>query len=465
MRLIASLVILPLLISGHVNALNVHIEGRWQNGPAAVRLLYYEDAVTGKMADLKAPIDSLSYHFEFNLDLDRPVMLQISDQFFIVTPGDTVNVHVTGDEGNVTLRFEGPKRMEHSFLSRLKDALQLFPGSRYTIDTRSIEKYKGAATRHYDSCILFLQDDVAQSRVTKPFAKVAQAYLTTRYYADLLYPVSTGLITKEKLPQHYFELVDFSFFKTTELLGFREFILAASYYNNHYYAGIPPDKYYDSLSVASTIKAANRNFSGEVKDNLLLFIFTGLTQNGTEVNTAQIQTLYEYLAGVLNQEPKRIVQMQDLKHEFEITDKPLPQDVLDQQLTTRKGKTVFLKDVLGTNEVVYVDFWASWCGPCIGEMPSEQQLVTELEGKPIKFILISFDEDEKKWQKAITKMKMKGDHYLITEGFTSALAKYIPFKEIPRYMILDKQGRLKSREAPGPSSILKNKSVLLSLLE
>jgi hypothetical protein len=62
-------------------------------------------------------------------------------------------------------------------------------------------------------------------------------------------------------------------------------------------------------------------------------------------------------------------------------------------------------------------------------------------------------------------MKIEGDHYLIPEGFSSAIAQYLSFNEIPRYIILDKDGKLVTRRAPEPSLLLQNKSELLSLME
>lgn len=465
MRLIVLLVILSAFVSIDTYCEKVHVQGQWNNGPEAVVFSYAEDAVTPKFTNLKASIDPVSHRFEFSLEVTRPTMLQFQDKSIIVLPGDTVKVNVTGNEPDTELRFEGRYRMEHDFLIRLKEAMGLFTASQYKIDERLIEKYKVAATHHYDSSLLFLKNDVKKFKSRKSFEKIAQGYLTSRYYSDLLYPVVARLIAKEKLPKYYFELVDFTFFKATDFLGLRDFIVTASQYNDFYYTDIPPGSYYDSASVASRIKSVNYNFFGEVKDNLLLSIYTGLVQNGSDSNAFLVQLLYEYLAGVFSQESKRIEQLREFKHGFDIVNKPFPLKILEQQMQTTKGKTISLAEVLATNEVIYIDFWASWCGPCIGEMPAQQQLISELEGKQVKFILISFDEDEKQWQKAMSRLKVKGDHYLITEGFSSALARYISFNEIPRYLILDKEGRLVSRQAPGPSSILANKSQLLSALK
>jgi thiol-disulfide isomerase/thioredoxin len=465
MKLIGLFITSLVLLSINMHADTVYVHGQWANGPEVVSMTYTEDAAVPKYRFLKASIDPVNHRFTIKAEVSRPTMLQFHNQFFIVLPGDTVNVEVTGNESDAELIFNGRYRMEHNFLIRLRQAMGTFPASKFKIDQQSIGEYKIAATHHYDSSLLFLIDDVKRFQMRKSFAMIAQGYLTILYYSNLLYPVIGGFVSKEKLPQYYFELVDFSFFKKPDFLGFRDFVVAASFYNAYYYTNAPVKSYYDSASVAARIKSANYNFFGEVKDNLLLSIFSLLAKNGSDVNGAQIQTLYEYLTGVFKEDPKRVQQLQEARHEFDIVNKPFPLKVLEQQLKTPKGKTISLAEVLATDEVVYIDFWASWCGPCIGEMPSQKQLMSELEGQKVKFIFISFDDDEKKWQKALSKIKVDGEHYLISEGFASAIARYISFNEIPRYLILDKEGRLVTRQAPRPSAILQDKSKLVSLLE
>jgi thiol-disulfide isomerase/thioredoxin len=156
--------------------------------------------------------------------------------------------------------------------------------------------------------------------------------------------------------------------------------------------------------------------------------------------------------------------LQELKHSYDILSKPFPLKILEQQLRTPKGKTVSLAEVLAINEIVYISFWASWCKTCVDEMPALKQLMSELQGAAVKFVFVSFDDDEKKWQKAMAKLKVQGDHFLITEGFSSSIAKYISFNEIPRYVILDKKGFLINQQAPRPIKLLENKSDLLTLV-
>ncbi|MEX2235280.1 MAG: TlpA disulfide reductase family protein [Cyclobacteriaceae bacterium] len=309
--------------------------------------------------------------------------------------------------GQPRLNFEGPKSLEHSFLSELAEEIGWFPVSEYLIDEKSVGKYKTEATNHFDSSLVFLENYFTFK--SGPFETVARDFLTIRYYHELIYPVSSGKISKEKFLPGYFDPVDFTFFIKAELLGFREFIILVSYYNRYFYSLLSPQvNFYDSAAISAEIQSASLNFEGEVKDHLLLFtshVWRRTGQGKTKhKQTSYIDILRQLLRTNLIVSNKSII----LKRDFDTIDRPLPKEILAQQLKTQNGTYVSLNEVLASNDAVYVDFWASWCGPCLSEMPYENQLISEFKGKQIKFILISIDKDAKEWRKGLAKANVLG---------------------------------------------------------
>ena len=114
------------------------------------------------------------------------------------------------------------------------------------------------------------------------------------------------------------------------------------------------------------------------------------------------------------------------------------------------GKMVSLSDFKG--KVVLVDVWATWCGPCRGEIPYLKKLEEEMHGTDVVFIGVSVDEakDKQKWLDFVEKEGLKGVQ-LLASGW-SKITKDYKINGIPRFMVFDRDGKIVSVDAPRPSS-------------
>jgi thiol-disulfide isomerase/thioredoxin len=128
------------------------------------------------------------------------------------------------------------------------------------------------------------------------------------------------------------------------------------------------------------------------------------------------------------------------------------EDIASAEFITIKGDKVSLKDILSKNKgkVVYIDFWASWCYPCIGEMPASEKLRQQFTGKDIVFVYISIDKDKDKWVKAAQKLKLTENSYVLSAE-NNPLIEKLSVKSIPRYIIVDKNNSVLDQNALRPS--------------
>ena len=115
-----------------------------------------------------------------------------------------------------------------------------------------------------------------------------------------------------------------------------------------------------------------------------------------------------------------------------------------------EGKMVSLSDFRG--KVVLIDVWATWCGPCRGEIPALKKLEKEMEGTDVVFMSVSVDEEKnhQKWLDTIEKEQLGGVQ-LFANGW-GKITKDYKISGIPRFIVIDRQGKVASVDAPRPSN-------------
>ena len=116
----------------------------------------------------------------------------------------------------------------------------------------------------------------------------------------------------------------------------------------------------------------------------------------------------------------------------------------------KDGNNVALSDFIGS--VVYVDVWATWCGPCRAEMPFLHDLEAEYSDKNVTFIGVSVDEEKNRqvWLDMMEEKDMQGVQ-IFADGW-SQITKDYAINSIPRFMLFDSEGNVSNLDADRPSS-------------
>lgn len=104
-------------------------------------------------------------------------------------------------------------------------------------------------------------------------------------------------------------------------------------------------------------------------------------------------------------------------------------------------------------KVVYIDVWATWCMPCLQEIPALQELEKKFHGKEVAFVSISIDaeKDHARWREFIETKQLKGIQLIADKAWKSQIVEDYVIKGIPRFILIDKEGKIVRAEAPRPS--------------
>lgn len=143
--------------------------------------------------------------------------------------------------------------------------------------------------------------------------------------------------------------------------------------------------------------------------------------------------------------------VQDLAASFELkklngTDSP------KFNYENHKGGLTSLESLKG--KYVYVDVWATWCGPCRQEIPYLQKTEEKYHGKNIEFVSISVDvmKDHDKWAKFVTDKNLGGIQLLADKDWKSDFVQGYKINGIPRFILISPEGKIVNADAPRPSS-------------
>jgi len=117
-------------------------------------------------------------------------------------------------------------------------------------------------------------------------------------------------------------------------------------------------------------------------------------------------------------------------------------EALAEKITTIDNNQIAFQEVIDKHKgkAIIIDVWASWCGDCIKSMPETKEL--QVNNPDVSFVFISLDKNVKKWESGIEKYELTGDHYLAEDGMRGSFGKAIDLDWIPRYIIIDKTGKV-----------------------
>jgi len=148
---------------------------------------------------------------------------------------------------------------------------------------------------------------------------------------------------------------------------------------------------------------------------------------------------------------------------------------IDFDLEGADGSKALFAALMGGGHVTYVDFWATWCGPCKAQIPHLDKMVAAYKEKgllyskdnpqgKVRIISISIDEDRDAWLNMLEKDNPQWEQYIVPDTRHCEGLKGYNINSIPRFMLFDQNGRLFKSSAPRPSDV-ETRTLIESLMK
>jgi thiol-disulfide isomerase/thioredoxin len=104
------------------------------------------------------------------------------------------------------------------------------------------------------------------------------------------------------------------------------------------------------------------------------------------------------------------------------------------------GDTVSIREIAKKNKLTLIDYWGTWCGPCVGEFPFLREVYAKFKDKGFSILGITQNEQEQGWRKAIDNHGINWQHG--ADEVDDAMHRVFRLNSIPAYTLIDQEGKV-----------------------
>lgn len=366
---------------------------------------------------------------------------------FRVAPGATVAFDLTQDGGDIKVKFSGYKADYNNYLTALRIVTdwQRWDQEQYVKDPFPV------FAASVDKALAPLAGYLA--KIEDPDLRAVET-LELKYRAEgMKFPYIWGVQRYNNLPLD--SNPEFNEFARNIDMNNRDAIGPHGAYGHYAYLvsqrlmweqRINPEKYKKNSGTLSKMSLIMQNVEDEVVRNLLLSDAIEMYLSGG--GDKHLVENYETFTKLCTDEAALARVAQTYRELNELGPGKLAPDFT---LIAPDGSRLKLSDLRG--KVLYIDVWATWCGPCVSEIPFMEKLWEKYGDNPnLEFVSISTDHNEDSWKKKLAQDKPGWKNFVTEGGMRGPLNQLYGISGIPRFMLIDKDGRIINVNAARPSS-------------
>lgn len=412
------------------------------------------------------------HEFQIRFEMDKGQSATFYDgtevAYMFIQPGDSIYITLDTEQFDETIEYSGIGANENNYLAA---KFLKFDDARFNlwnfVDSVTANQYVHYLDSVKSERNAFLNEYIQEYPGSKDFMSYEKTNIDFDYAGNLrLYIVKKFNINRELdtisiSAEYYATYEDFLNYMNPSVQSSKY-----NYYLSGYLSYLQMKNYLLFKEVTDrdsvTIDLIIKNFTGYAKEKILSSDFY------SKLSRFNIEFFEKYKdvfdEQVKNEEFKEIV-YNKYENTKELLAKPMPEGAVLKDLNDSINIDLSFEKIINNykGKVIYVDFWASWCGPCIAEMPNSLKLQEKFKGQDIAFIYISVDNDPVGWKQFIKVLQIKGDHYRVNKVVKEEINELFNVRYIPRYILIDKDGKVVDDKAkrPGNKEVVKDMEILL----
>ena len=419
-------------------ASHVHLKGKLVGMPNRMVMMSYDGAssMLGNSKDIALHLDAEGC-FDTIISLKAPAYYNISRNTLYLSPGDDLDIKIT--QKNTEAEFSGKGADANLYLKN-----RLFPhAGSYLHGGVNMKENFAQTHRFIDSMAMARREQLNNlQKVSKEFKKMENA----RISADVLnsysyYPTYANIYAQvNKAPEVAIRKHQVDSFYTSLASEMRPLVEELNHSTVLDVAVVR--SVLGSLMNDRQLKgwSEGMEFVPEVKD--LLMASKWIDRLNGHVDVSVINGATDFAQTIGNEE-----YAQEILLKVKNAGKLLPgQPAIDFSLSDIEGNNYSLSDFKG--KVLYLDFWATWCGPCTKESPYFESLAKKFIDKDVLFLPISMDNSKKTWSKYL---KSHSKELVQYHSIDPILKNEWCIKGIPRFVLIDKNFNIVNAYAERPS--------------
>lgn len=390
-------------------------------------------------------------------------------QIVFISPGDSLTFVVDTIPANnywgkeIIFRFSGKNAAHYNYGFMADSAVKREQGPK--IEKNNMAAYKNNLEKYRDKRLAFLKQYASMYSVSDEFYDYAKSDIINKYIESLYVPLGNRLITQEELPNNYFDRVEY-IPSNRQLRSYWQAMRYKYLLSNPLFPHPEKMSFSIEYSQSSNEKLMRdyilNNFKGEQREYLYS------TMIGIFVDKQDIEH-YNTIKEMIDEAPKYVsdsMLLDFIKKADEVykpSIAPIPDNILlSTKLKSYEDNQIYsLKEVLDKykDKAIYIDFWASWCGPCLSDIKNSAEIKQFLEDQKIIYMYINIKDEEVSWKSAVKQNNIMSNQYFLQSSKEANLIDYYKVNEIPRYILLNSRHEIIDSRAPRPISNMKNSFV------